>query len=116
MPSGGAAVGPARHAALDLLDRTFRSKPLVFVTFAWMAGIGLADHWAVAPGIASAAGLTMGLAALAVRRRWHSLFLLLLGVTWLAVAATHLALTPSQSDISKWNNWQAAVAGTVDTA
>src|SRR6266852_8383989 len=80
MPSGGAAMGPARTAALDLLDRTFRSKPLLFVTFAWMAGIGLADHWRLAPALAGGLGLALGMAALASRRRWRSLALLFAGV------------------------------------
>jgi hypothetical protein len=85
MPSGGAAIGPARQAALDLLDRTFRSKPLVFVIFAGMTGIGLADHWAASPGVAGGVGQAFGMAALASRRRWGSLELLLVGVAALEV-------------------------------
>src|SRR5438128_10099574 len=109
MPSGGAAMGPARTAALDLLDRTFRSKPLVFVLFAWMTGIGLADHWAIALGVAGALGVAFGVAALVIRTRWPSLALLLAGVTSLGLAATRLALLPPRGDISEWNGRQVAV-------
>src|SRR5438132_1540587 len=71
MPSGGAAMGPARRAALDLLDRTFRSKPLVFVTVAWMAGIGLADYWRLAPAMARGLGLALAGAGRPGHRLWH---------------------------------------------
>src|SRR5713101_5560851 len=115
MPSGGAAMGPARTAALDLLDRTFRSKPLVFVTFAWMAGIGLADHWRLAPAMAGGIGLALEMAAvLTSQRRWLSLALLLAGVTSLGLAATRLALLPPRGDISEWKGRQVGVAGIVD--
>jgi competence protein ComEC len=107
-------MGSARLAALDLLDRTFRSKPLVFVTFAWMAGIGLADHLRLAPAMAVGMGLAVGMAALASQRRWRSLVLLFAGVAALGLAATRLALLMPRGDISEWNGRQVGVAGIVD--
>jgi hypothetical protein len=97
MLSGGAVIGPARHAALDLLDRTFRSKPLVFVLFAWMAGIGLADHWTLTPAMAGGVGLLLGMATLARRRRWGSLV-----TEWLlAIGAVGLVLLREREQVSR---------------
>src|SRR5690242_16503633 len=97
------------------MDRTFRSKPLVFVTFAWIAGIGLADRWAITPAMAGAMGLTLGVAALACRRRWHSLALLLLGIAGLGLAATRLAMIPPRGDISAWSDRQVGISAVVET-
>src|SRR5262249_19294074 len=101
--------------ALDLIARTFRSKPLLFVAAAWIAGIGLADHWAVSPLIAGAFGIALGLAAPAMRQRGLALALLLLGVTGLGLAATRLAMTPPPGDISERAGQQLRIEGVIDS-
>lgn len=101
--------------ALDLLDRTFRSKPLLFFTAAWMLGIGLADYCLLSPVLACGAGLALGMAALAVRQRWPALILLLLAIGALGLASTRLALTPPRGDVSGWAGRQVMVFGIVDS-
>lgn len=108
-------MGPVRPAALDLLDRTFRSKPLGFVTLAWMAGIGLADRGTIPAPLAGFVALALGIAALLSRRCWRSLALLLAGIAGLGLAATRLAQTPPRGDISEWNNRQVGVSAVVAT-
>src|SRR5437763_13859345 len=90
----------AHRAALDLIERTFSSKPLAFVVGAWIAGIWMADLWTGAPLWPGIAGPLLGLAALGSRHRWLALGLLLLGIAALGCAATRLSLTPPRGDIS----------------
>jgi competence protein ComEC len=102
-----------RHAALDTIERTYRSKPLVFVACAWILGIWLADMSAVTPTHLALIGLLLGLAALGCRVRWLALGLLMLAVVSLGAAAARLALTPPRGDISERAGQQIAVLGTI---
>src|SRR5438046_1265173 len=98
------------RAAFALVERTFRSKPLLFVTSAWIAGIWLSDLWAASPVWHGGLGLLLGVAALASRRSWQALAFLLLGIVALGLTATRFALLPPRGDISEWNGKQVGVA------
>ncbi len=104
----------AFRETVTALDRTFRSKPLVILAAAWVAGILLADRASLAPGFATGLGLLIALAALGVGRRRVALGLLLVGLGWLAVGATGRAIIPPRGDISAWSGRQVAVVGTLD--
>lgn len=101
--------------SLDLIARTFRSKPLLFVAAAWIAGTGLADHYAASPKLACALGLALGLPTALLRRRAPALALLLLGVTCLALSATRLAMLPAPGDISERAGQQLRIQGVIDS-
>jgi competence protein ComEC len=104
----------ARPAILDSLERTFRSKPLVFFLAAWVAGILAADHASLSFLPSGLIGLGCVAGSPAVRARWLSLFLLLIGVSCLGLGATRLALTPPRGDVSEWSGRQVVVHGSVE--
>src|SRR5262245_14224144 len=104
---------PDRRSAMSWIDRTIRSKPLVFVVAAWVVGIRLADCWALSPELCGATGLALALGSLRVRYRWLALILLLLGVTGLGLSAMRRATTAPRGDIAEWIGRQVAVEGTV---
>src|SRR5688500_11666644 len=96
------AMVPTYRAAVAALDRTFRSRPLVFFLAAWVLGILAADWWRWPPAWAGGAGLGLAALCLFARRPWAALSLLLMGVALLGVAATRLAWQPPGGDVSRW--------------